>query len=304
MWTIYSPSLKVNKYYLTEAYVDTAERTSVKAKKKHLMPQRRVFRVGISNLESGGVNEGTGKDKPNTRRKPIEPRKFKKRVINEDGTITYNLVSKKNGKEYKVTYDRDGYPIFSGKYQSELPEFLYLKSDSKQFRHLTKELVQKIEEEPELAKKFTEKELKLIKKGKVPKTLTWYHHQDVERYLGIKFPQDYKECVKLFNDGYPEPDVFNVDEDNDIVFSCLLSFTNEEANILEVNDIASGYLPEGIFPFAEDQFGNLICFDYRQDKESPIIIFYDHETENEENKFLRICDTFPELIEGLHEDDE
>ncbi|MED4401595.1 SMI1/KNR4 family protein [Metabacillus fastidiosus] len=128
--------------------------------------------------------------------------------------------------------------------------------------------------------------------------------QNVERYFEINFPQDYKECVKLFNGGYPEPDVFNIDEDNDVVFSCLLSFTNEEANILEVYDIVSEYLPEGIFPFAKDPFGNLICFDYRQDKESPIIIFYDHETEDEENKFLRICDTFTELIERLHEDDE
>ncbi|MED4401596.1 T7SS effector LXG polymorphic toxin [Metabacillus fastidiosus] len=125
-----------------------------------------------------GGNKGTVKDKPNTKRKPIQPREFKKRAVNEDGTITYNLVSKKNGKEYKVTYDRDGYPVFSSKHQSELPKFLYLKSDSRQFRHLTKELAQKIEEKPELGKKFTEKELKLIKKGKVPKSLTWHHHQD------------------------------------------------------------------------------------------------------------------------------
>ncbi|WP_268808045.1 SMI1/KNR4 family protein [Lysinibacillus mangiferihumi] len=79
--------------------------------------------------------------------------------------------------------------------------------------------------------------------------------------MRIKFPQDFKECVKLFNGGYSEPGVFNIDEDNEIVFSCLLSFTNEEANILEVNDIASKFLPEGIFPFAKTPFRNLICFD-------------------------------------------
>lgn len=128
--------------------------------------------------------------------------------------------------------------------------------------------------------------------------------QNVERYFGIIFPQDYKECVKLFNGGYPEPDVFTIEEDDDIVFSCLLSFTNEEANIVEVYEIATKYLPKGVFPFAKDPFGNLICFDYRQDTESPIITFYDKEIEDEENKLFRICDTFTELIERLHEDDQ
>ncbi|MBO1004900.1 SMI1/KNR4 family protein [Pseudogracilibacillus auburnensis] len=57
------------------------------------------------------------------------------------------------------------------------------------------------------------------------------------------------------------------------VFSCLLSFTNKDATIIEVYDIASEYLLESIFPFAKDPFGNLICFDYRQDKNMPTILF-------------------------------
>lgn len=82
-----------------------------------------------------------------------QAREYKKHEINEDGTITYTLVSKKNGKEYKVTYDRDGHSIVKSKFDIYLPQ-----SDSKQFKHLTKELTKAIERNPELAKNFTEED--------------------------------------------------------------------------------------------------------------------------------------------------
>ncbi|WP_248062682.1 HNH endonuclease [Paenibacillus silvae] len=117
-------------------------------------------------------------DKEKKERKPIEPREFKERVINEDGTKTYTLTSKKNGKDYTVTYDKAGYPIFNSKFDTNIPESHYLVSDRKQFKHLTLELAKEIEKNPALADSLTEKELALIKKGKVPSTLTWHHHQE------------------------------------------------------------------------------------------------------------------------------
>lgn len=87
--------------------------------------------------------------------------------------------------------------------------------------------------------------------------------QKVEKYLGVEFPKDYKECVTQFNGGYPEPDLFDINEEKDAIFSCLLSHTNDEASILEVYDLSSNVLPAEIIPFARDPFGNLICFDYR-----------------------------------------
>lgn len=126
--------------------------------------------------------------------------------------------------------------------------------------------------------------------------------QHVERYFGIEFPLDYKECVKLHNGGYPEPDIFNIDEDHDAIFSNLLSFTSKDANIVEVYDISSESLPKGIFPFAKDPFGNLICFDYRDDIKSPSIVFFDHELVEEQGVFL-ICSTFTELLNSLYSTD-
>ncbi|MCK6075296.1 SMI1/KNR4 family protein [Paenibacillus silvae] len=126
--------------------------------------------------------------------------------------------------------------------------------------------------------------------------------KEVEQYFGVEFPIDYKECIKEFNGGYPEPDVFNINDESDAIFSCLLSYTEEGANIITLYEITSEFLPSKIIPFARDPFGNLICFDYRSEKE-PSIIFFDHEEHSHEAIFP-ICRTFTELIDSLYPNED
>lgn len=47
---------------------------------------------------------------PKYTRKPNKPRNFKNKIRNEDATTTFTFISNKNGKEYNVTYDKDGFP--------------------------------------------------------------------------------------------------------------------------------------------------------------------------------------------------
>lgn len=139
----------------------------------------------VSNLKEGkktiqplqNVNEFL----PKKSRKPIQPREYREMIINDDGTKTYTLISGKNGKEYKVTYDIQGYPIFNSLYEVNLVEELYLASDARQFRSLTKGLALEIEKNKLLAGEFTDAELHLINAGEVPASLTWHHHQDIGR---------------------------------------------------------------------------------------------------------------------------
>ncbi|MFE4024710.1 T7SS effector LXG polymorphic toxin [Priestia sp. YIM B13551] len=139
----------------------------------------------VSNLKEGkktiqplpNVNEFL----PKKSRKPIQPREYKEMTINDDGTKTYTLISGKNGKEYKVTYDIQGYPIFNSVYEVNLVEELHLASDARQFRSLTKGLALEIEKNKLLAGKFNDAELRLISAGEVPASLTWHHHQDIGR---------------------------------------------------------------------------------------------------------------------------
>lgn len=122
----------------------------------------------------------------------------------------------------------------------------------------------------------------------------------VEKSFGVNFPNDYKECVKKYNGGYPEPNTFEFVTGGEGVINDLLSFTSEEMNIGMFYDPIQPEI-EGIIPFAKDPFGNLICFDYRADKLSPTIVFWDHEEEGEAAIEI-ICHTFSELLDGLHDD--
>ncbi|MDA7027418.1 SMI1/KNR4 family protein [Bacillus sp. CLL-7-23] len=141
--------------------------------------------------------------------------------------------------------------------------------------------------------------------------ITWQQVQDplneqilseVEESFGIKFPSDYKECVIRFNGGRPHPSVFNFKDGGTGEFGYLLSFT-EEPNIKMVYGLIADYLPKGVFPFATDFGGNKLCFDYRANKHSPSIVFYDHEQE-EEDAIESICETFTELLDSLHYDED
>ena len=93
---------------------------------------------------------------------------------------------------------------------------------------------------------------------------------------------------------------------NEEVFNNFLSFDEEDSsNIINAYNDVKDRLIEKVIPFAEDPFGNLLCFDYRN-SEQPIIVFWEHEKafNNKENAISFICNTFSELLNMLHESEE
>lgn len=127
----------------------------------------------------------------------------------------------------------------------------------------------------------------------------------VEYIFGIEFPRDYVECIIKNNGGYPKPNRFNLNG-NEEVFNNFLSFDEEDSsNIINAYNDVKDRLIEKVIPFAEDPFGNLLCFDYRN-SEQPIIVFWEHEKafNNKENAISFICNTFSELLNMLHESEE
>lgn len=127
----------------------------------------------------------------------------------------------------------------------------------------------------------------------------------VEYIFGIEFPRDYVECIIKNNGGYPKPNRFNLNG-NEEVFNNFLSFDEEDSsNIINAYNDVKDRLIEKVIPFAEDPFGNLLCFDYRNN-EQPIIVFWEHEKafNNKENAISFICNTFSELLNMLHESEE
>ncbi|MFS0763794.1 T7SS effector LXG polymorphic toxin [Peribacillus phoenicis] len=135
----------------------------------------------VNQAKADGAMVEAVRNLPAYTRRPNQPRNYKYKERNEDGTTLYTFISIKNGKEYQVIYDKDGFPIFQSKFEIYLPEKYFLESDAAQFEYLSKTLSEEIISNPELAEKFTAKEYEVFKEGRVPKTLTWHHHQETGR---------------------------------------------------------------------------------------------------------------------------
>lgn len=131
---------------------------------------------------------------------------------------------------------------------------------------------------------------------------------EYEKKIGYVFPEDFKACVKLNNHGYPEKEVFyswRGKRKRERVFNLLLSFNKEDrVSIWERNDwrgrsrdwfeYSNGEI-ENYVVFADDPFGNPICYDKRTDE----IVWIDHEEADFSIAVEKIADSFTELINSL-----
>lgn len=121
----------------------------------------------------------------------------------------------------------------------------------------------------------------------------------VEHALEVSFPTDYVECVLLKNGGQPVPDTFDFDYKKEAVFNSLIDLNvSMKHNVLEVYNQLKNRLPESVFPFADDPFGNYLCFDYRATP-NPSIVYWDHE-QSERGKLHFVCNSFSELQNKLY----
>lgn len=140
----------------------------------------------------------------------------------------------------------------------------------------------------------------------------------VERLFNVCFPEDYVNCVQLYHGASVIP--YRLDLNGNVrVFANLLSFSDDSVdNIVKAYSNNKDRFKEGIFPFACDPSGNYFCFDYREDKNNPSIIFWNHEiavnesdysqeqlkrinlSDAQEKAMERVCGSFTELLIMLH----
>ena len=117
---------------------------------------------------------------------------------------------------------------------------------------------------------------------------------EFETLVCYELPKEFKECVLQYNGGRPECKGFDTDTNKGRELKSFLSFNKEDREtvwkIYEWNkeELANRYLA-----FAIDNFGNLICFDMRNDN----VVFLNHEDLSAEH----IAKTFTEFLELLYE---
>lgn len=131
---------------------------------------------------------------------------------------------------------------------------------------------------------------------KVSRPLSDKHQiKKLEEILGVTMPDDYIECVMKNNAGYPSLKIFTTDVENEHVFNNLLTF-DESKSVNIFNTYKSVLAASGnkeLLPFAEDPFGNYICFDFSES--SVKIVYWEHETQKTET----VCTTFTEFLAKL-----
>ncbi|CAM4193710.1 hypothetical protein BAMA_23985 [Bacillus manliponensis] len=132
--------------------------------------------------------------------------------------------------------------------------------------------------------------------------ITDEHIQRVEQYFDIKFPSDFIECVKKYDGGYPRPKIFDIPEQDENVFNNLLTFDLEsQYSIVQRYENIKDRLVNKVYPFGRDSFGNFLCFDYRNNPESPTVVFWEHEEEDMEKAIYPVCSSFQELLDSLRD---
>ena len=132
--------------------------------------------------------------------------------------------------------------------------------------------------------------------------------EEYGKIIGVDLPEDYINLVQEHDGSTPIPKCFDMQHRKEAVFSSLLSFsTTDESTILEkYNDMKSISPSKLLLPFANDPFGNLLCFDYRDTKHNPKIVFWDHEADVDsgQDPISSVENSFSEFIDKLYDPDE
>lgn len=86
------------------------------------------------------------------------------------------------------------FPVFNSKFDVFLPKSMRNASDTEQFKYCTQQLAKRIENDPELAKQFSTRQLEQIKNGE-PRIsgLTW-HHNEVPGKMQLVDANEHSTC--------------------------------------------------------------------------------------------------------------
>ena len=117
----------------------------------------------------------------------------------------------------------------------------------------------------------------------------------LEELIGTNLPNDYVECVMKNNAGYPSLEIFKTSTGIERIFNNLLTFDeSKKANIFQTYEsLCVTTENRTLLPFAEDSFGNYICFDFSGSNMR--VVFWEHETQRIEI----ISSTFTEFLTKL-----
>jgi hypothetical protein len=132
-----------------------------------------------------------------------------------------------------------------------------------------------------------------------------------EKDFDVQLPDIYKDLVRLRDGGLLQKDLFYYNYKNDYWRNCVGRFlywqkedsSSYYSSLTNLYQDPPEFFPKGLIPFSQDGGGNYLCFDYRNSKENPPIVFWHHAVEENEGIFY-LADSFEEFINNLKDESE
>ena len=113
----------------------------------------------------------------------------------------------------------------------------------------------------------------------------------IEKQRNIKFPEELKALIRLFNGAVPSCQLFMAGVTEN-VFGEMLSFNENETETDSVETVLDVIQDQFLIPFAADPFGNYICYD----TDKKLVVFWEHET----NEIISTDKGLKEFIDSLY----
>lgn len=142
--------------------------------------------------------------------------------------------------------------------------------------------------------------------------------ENLEKYVGLNFPKEYKEHLLKYNGGQCYPNIFTFKEDGKVNYSVVdwffAIYDGEYDNLkreIEMVKIEEKRMPTHILPIAHDPLGNLICISCGNNDEG-YVYFWNHEKEvdyssasdEDYSNLYLVAYSFNEFIDNLKENFE
>ncbi len=101
---------------------------------------------------------------------------------------------------------------------------------------------------------------------------------ELESFYRVTFPTFYKKIIRKYNGARPRPNIIHIETGRDVQLRSFLPIGKSlPDNIIDVNKALKESLPQGVIAFANDDFGNYFCFDFRKEDAELSILFFEHE---------------------------
>lgn len=125
--------------------------------------------------------------------------------------------------------------------------------------------------------------------------------RSAEQRLGVRFPQDYVDCVLRHQGQTPETFTFTYGDGYRTVLNELYHFElgpRTSSQQAAQKSLGMGGVPAGVVAIAGDPAGNHLCLDFRADPAAPTVVILDYEA-GDDNPLVPVAATFTELLSNL-----